>query len=388
MSLLDRRLLIVCLKMETNNLLSFPGITYTRTGAATAWRKDGTLAEFAPNVPRITDAGVTIERQRTNLFLNSAWEGGATLTGWSNSAASSDAASTTLSTVRARDFVASASRPYMSATGTSLAASTTYTLSVVVEAISTGIPALQVLGVGQAFSGSVVLSYPACPANPAGGGAGVVGVGRLVVLISVGATGGDVQPRVGLGVSSGMTGTARLSLPQLELGTRASTPIITTGAAATRGADVLSLGGLATTLAAPWTVVCEIEDMLPESERYLFSVTGGASTANMVSMSRTSPTNLTLSIRSGGANVGSNTYSRPSGGRLRGAICWDGTSFRWATEGVVRTPVTPSAGFSTPLDRINLGYGQYSNGYAESPIRSCVLFPFALTDAELVELTR
>lgn len=49
-------------------ITDLPGLTYTRTGSATAWRKDGTLAVFAPNVPRITDAGVTIEGQRTNLF--------------------------------------------------------------------------------------------------------------------------------------------------------------------------------------------------------------------------------------------------------------------------------------------------------------------------------
>lgn len=48
-----------------------PGLTYTRTGAATAWRKDGTLVEFAPNVIRRTDAGVTIEGQRTNALRNS-----------------------------------------------------------------------------------------------------------------------------------------------------------------------------------------------------------------------------------------------------------------------------------------------------------------------------
>lgn len=44
------------------------GLTYTRSGAATAWRKDGTLAEFAPNVIRRTDRGVLIEGQRTNIF--------------------------------------------------------------------------------------------------------------------------------------------------------------------------------------------------------------------------------------------------------------------------------------------------------------------------------
>lgn len=52
----------------TNNIKSVPGFTYTRAGSATAWRKDGTLVEFAPNVPRITDKGVLIEGQATNLI--------------------------------------------------------------------------------------------------------------------------------------------------------------------------------------------------------------------------------------------------------------------------------------------------------------------------------
>lgn len=53
------------------SLMAVPGVTYTRTGSATAFRADGTLAEFAPNVPRITDKGVLIEGQRTNALQNS-----------------------------------------------------------------------------------------------------------------------------------------------------------------------------------------------------------------------------------------------------------------------------------------------------------------------------
>ena len=217
-----------------------PGLTYTRTGAATAWRSDGTLVEFAPNVMRRTDAGVTIEGQRTNLLLNSMWAGGASVTSWGNSAAGSDSASTTLPTVRARDFVASASRPYMVETQAALAATTTHCLSVVVETISANIQAQQVLGHGGGLSG-VTVTYPVCTANPSGGATGVIQPGRLHILLTTGASAGSPQIRVGLGVSSNATGTARLSLPQLEQASTASTPIITTGAAATVGADNLAL---------------------------------------------------------------------------------------------------------------------------------------------------
>ncbi len=48
----------------------FPG-TFSRTGAGTAERVDGSIAAFATGVPRITDRGLLLEMQRTNLFLNS-----------------------------------------------------------------------------------------------------------------------------------------------------------------------------------------------------------------------------------------------------------------------------------------------------------------------------
>ena len=221
-----------------------PGLTYSRTGAATAWRKDGTLAEFAPNVMRRTDAGVTIEGQRTNLLLNSALAGGATVTGWSNwaSPTHSDSPSTVLGTVRARSFSVTNARDIINATGSevNMAPGVQYCLSVTVESISAGIPAREILHHGFTPS-DASLSYPVCPANPSGGAMGIVQPGRLHILVTSATGGSAKQWRIGLGAIANVTGTARLSLPQLELGTRASTPIITTGAAATVGADNLAL---------------------------------------------------------------------------------------------------------------------------------------------------
>ena len=217
------------------SLMAVPGVTYSRTGAATAWRADGTLAEFAPNVPRITDRGVLIEGQRTNLLVNSALAGGATVTSWGS--VGSDTASSVLSTIRARDFVASASRPWM-AQAVAVAAASTYCFSVLVESVSAGQEASQLILYVALNDASI--TWPVCPANPSGGPYGIVQPGRLhFVMTTVSA--GSPQFRMGLGVSGNATGAARLSLPQLEQASDASSPIITTGAAATVGADNLAL---------------------------------------------------------------------------------------------------------------------------------------------------
>ncbi len=230
--------------VDAASAAAVPGLTYTRTGAATAWRKDGTLATFAPNVPRITDAGVTIEGQRTNLLLNSALAGGATVTGWSSwaSPTHSDSPSTVLGTVRARSFSVTNSRDVITATGSevNMAPGVQYCLSVTVESISAGIPAREILHHGFTPS-DVSLSYPVCPANPSGGAMGIVQPGRLHILVTSATGGSAKQWRIGLGAIANVTGTARLSLPQLEQASTPSTPIITTGAAATVGADNLAL---------------------------------------------------------------------------------------------------------------------------------------------------
>jgi len=54
-----------------SDLLSLPGFTYSRTGAATAADLSGGVVNFAANAPRRTDAGLLFETVRTNFIRRS-----------------------------------------------------------------------------------------------------------------------------------------------------------------------------------------------------------------------------------------------------------------------------------------------------------------------------
>lgn len=368
---------------ETDNILDIPGVTYSRSGAATAFRADGTLAEFAPNVMRRTDAGVTIEGQRTNMLLNSAWTGGATVASWGNSAASADAASSILGGVRARSFVASASRPYLEQSF-SFASGATYCLSVMVEDVSEGMNANQVVSVA---NGSFTGPYPPCEANPSGGATGSVRKGRLLYVVTNPGATVTAGVRFGLGVNGNVTGTARLSLPQVEQASTPSTPIITTGAAATRGADMLLLAGLVTTLAAPFSVVLDTSSIPIQTGLFPAYMTVSAGSAqNWISIYRSNEGFMAMTIRSGGVQTGSGQTTNPGTAPVKVAIAVDGLTVRWAVNGVLASAVKATIA-PVGMDRLH-PLGTPSGAPGGTVGRSTSLFPYALTDAKLMELTR
>lgn len=71
------------------DITALPGWSFTRASAGYAERLDGTLVAFASGAPRITDKGLLIEEARTNLLLRSQEFGN----GWtlSNATVTSDA---------------------------------------------------------------------------------------------------------------------------------------------------------------------------------------------------------------------------------------------------------------------------------------------------------
>lgn len=214
---------------------AFPaGWSFSRTGAGTAETAAGALVSFATGVPRITDRGLLVEEARTNLLLNSAFAGGGTPTNWSASGTPTAGARALLPSVSAITFAASASRVWI-VQAISVAAATAYAVAVNVESVTGTIVASQVIGSGLGSG----ITWPACQANPSGGTSGVVQPGRLVAIITP--VGTSEQLRFGAGVNSNQTATVVLSLPQLELGSFPTSPIITTGSAATRGVDAASI---------------------------------------------------------------------------------------------------------------------------------------------------
>ncbi len=217
------------------------GATYTRAGAATGLTAAGTFTTFEANVPQRTNRGLALEPKATNLLVNNVFAGGgAAPTSWSQvggSGASAPAASGLLTSVSAYAQSGTAERPFLAQTVSVDVA--TYTLSLYIEAITGTIIAIN-MGMeafGTAIFGTTV--YPACPANPSGGLAGVLGVGRLDIQFPV--TGaGTFGAWIGLGAGSPATGSVTFSLPVLEANAAATSPVLTTGATATRALPVFT----------------------------------------------------------------------------------------------------------------------------------------------------
>lgn len=218
------------------SLMAVPGVTYSREGTATAFRADGTLAEFAPNVPRITDKGVLIEGQRTNLFAR--WDPTAAQIATKNKCA--DATAPAVAPLAGRNWIALDN-----------------TAGVAYAYHPAVVPPAQVVTAS-------VLVETADGSQPV---AGPAGVGDFSFVVS--AVGGQLSAatfsyvrktgNVWLVSATGTTGTTNLTAAginrapaqnqrplkfsgfQLEEASTPSSPIITTGAAATRGADNLAL---------------------------------------------------------------------------------------------------------------------------------------------------
>lgn len=233
------------------------GLTYTNSSTTrTYFGADGLLKTAAANAPIFEYNPVTLAlfgmrwemEQRTNLALQSVFPGsGVAPTGWSGGGVgiSGPAASIygTADGSQAWTQTATANRPFIAQTSSSLSANTTYTLSVLIETVSASIQAENMIGAIGLPAGASV-SYPACTANPSGGASGIIGVGSLEVRIAIAGTAGTISARIGLGVSANSTGTVKFSRPQLEAGASRSSFIPTTSAAVTRQPDALTASSI------------------------------------------------------------------------------------------------------------------------------------------------
>ena len=214
---------------------------------------------------------------RTNLILGSTFAGGgAAPTQWTQpSATGTSAPVASIYGGIAYSQTATAERPYLNQAYTVLA-NTTYCFSVLVEEATGGFACNDFLRQSGALP-SGTLTYPACEANPAGGN-NAVGTGVLLALYTIGATGGVVQMRLGLGPNGAATGTVKFSHPQLEVGS-ARTSWIPTAATAVTITDYTLSNGVITLAEVPVTgAALSYDNSVLPSPYYIFATGDGVRT--------------------------------------------------------------------------------------------------------------
>jgi len=216
------------------------GAVYTRVGAATGLTSAGLLTSFAVDVPQRTNRGLALEPAATNLLLNSVFSGGTTPTSWTLlniGGTTTVAASIIDSSVVAVTQSGTAARQFLSQLSTVLAG--TITASVMIEVVTGGLQAAQVILpiASTAVIGAIV--FPVCPANPNGGNTGVLVPGLLQVQVPI-TVGGIINTRFGLGVNATATGLISHSLAQIEQLSFATSRIKTTTIVGSRGLPVFT----------------------------------------------------------------------------------------------------------------------------------------------------
>jgi hypothetical protein len=177
--------------------------------------------------------------------------------------------------------------------------------------------------------------------------------------------------------------TIRLYAPQLELGAFATSPIITTGAAGTRGVDTAFVTGLAGL--PPFTFFTEGDAGASGFPQY-GGIDDGTSTNRVVHLRVGSANNAYAEITSGGGSTGANVG--PTGVVFAGqttkiASSVTSAGFRASRDGSAIATATRTV---NALNRLCVGNATGTlpaNGY----VRRIRILPTTSTDAQLQALT-
>jgi hypothetical protein len=378
-------------------------VTCTRTTSAsnpaTYFASSGEITLATNNQPRFdyTSAsvckGLLIEESRANLFLYSVLtKSGSLPNSWSQSIpggtqdtitsiyGSADGATAWTQT-------ASSARPFFIPNGgVTVLANTSYFFSLYLETNPNNIDVRNIVNYGSTPSGTVqwyidstAVANTTVPTAPC----------RVGMLFTIGATGGLIYPRIGLGGQTTVTGTIQFSRPQWEAGAFATSYIPTTTTSLTRNADVVTMTG---TNFSDWYNATEgtfgYEYLRPSgnaasSGRVFASGVGGSNSYGVfVLVATTTQDQIYIRDISGDA-VSGVFVSATSGIINKGTISYKVDDFAWAYNGA--SPTTDTSGVvPSQSSELRIGRAINTNGaYLNGHIRKLNYWPQRLTNNEV-----
>lgn len=210
---------------------TFPtGWSFSRTGASTAQRVDGALVPFSSGVPRITDSGLLVEEQRTNKVVSR--NANPTDTSGFSGAARELVDDTTALSLSGLNSVCTSGKVIMVNNNTASPVSINWIGS-------TGNANIHTLSCYVRGQGTVRLRTGFT--DPVGPSVSLTNAYQRMVRSQGPGMAGSPNSADNMRLDISANSTVYVILGQLEEGAFATSPIVTEGAAATRGADSASI---------------------------------------------------------------------------------------------------------------------------------------------------
>ena len=366
-------------------------MTVVRATTATRVNSSGLIESVASNVPRLNYDGscpsILIEPQRTNTLINSVWAGGgSTPTSWSKQLTGNTVPVTSIKNpnVTAYNFNGVSTRGFFSQV-TAFTINNTYAISIYIESVSIANSIGSILitvnstGTTTYLKNNVLISS-----------ASNIEAGNTYTLIfAATATTTSSETRIGLGTNGAVTGNFTLSMPQMEIGTYQTSFIPTTTAIVTRNADIITrnnvyTNNLITSLGGTWFIELDNNVSLTRDISGNGIWIGDNNTVSTIGNSfniRHNGGTSRLVVNKSVNGVLTQLLTTPTN-TVKIAIDWNGTTADIFVNGV--KAITGTAFTTTNMEFLNSGGG---GGCVPKYIKSMMLFPKPLTDAECIALT-
>jgi hypothetical protein len=177
---------------------------------------------------------------------------------------------------------------------------------------------------------------------------------------------------------------------QVELGSVATSPIVTTAGTASRVADVVSLTGASSLIGASGTLYAEINwrSRTESAARIIFGLEQTGTTNNIrLSFGGTNQLQLTaLAINAGSVvAISSATLGQFPAGITKLALAYDGTGVQMFVNGTAITLGSPTGSYPS-VNAVVIG-SRAGEQFLNDHISACAVFPTRLSNAQIQSLT-